>query len=390
LLPQHKNEVLVKKKSIAALLASLVVAVGLLAAACGGLPGNAVAKVGDVYIDKALFDSQLANFASQYGISQASDPATYQSLSESVLESLVATELAVQKASSLGVSVTDAEIQANIDSIISDYYSGDQTALATALASESMTMDDLKKQIKEYLLVGKVRDQVIKDVTTPSDEEIATYYEANKADYLTDPSVDARHILVAVNGSVVKSTPSTTTTTTATAEATGSTTTTASTTTTTLSDLAWARALATAAQIRADLLSGGSWSRLASRYSADLDTKNNGGSLGTVTQGSLTDTLGAEFDSALFSLGLDQISEPLKTANGYEIIQVTKITEPRQKTLEEAKADVSAVLLTDAQDAAWQAFLDGAKKEIKVVYRDDLKPAPTTTIGGETSTTTTP
>jgi foldase protein PrsA len=348
-----------------------------------------------VLIPEAQYTSQLESYASQYGVSQSSDPESYKLLAANVLDSLVTTELAVQKASSLGITVTDAEIQAKIDSIVNDYYSGDQSALVTDLAKQKMTLDDLKKQVSGYLIYGLVRDKVTKDVAAATDEQISAYYDENKSSYLTDQTVDARHILIGVNNATVRSAAPTTTTTTLPAESTESTTTTASTTTTTLPDVVWARALATAAQLRTQLLEGGSWSQLAARYSDDADTKNKGGSLGTVSQGALVDSLGQEFDTELFSLEVNKISEPIKTAHGYEIIQVTKITEPRQKTLEEAKAEIAAALLTQGQDAAWQKFIDQAKRDIKVVYRDDVRPAattttvaPTTTIASPTATTT--
>jgi foldase protein PrsA len=386
--------VLVNKKSIAALLVLAMVTVGGLVAGCGGLPSSAVAKVGKVLIDNTKFTAQVKDYATQYGISLETDPESYRLLAAGVLDSLVITELAVQKASTLGISVTDAEIQSRIATIVTDYYGGDQAALVTDLSTQSLTMDDLKKQVSDYLLSGLVRDQVVKDVAAPSDEQIAAYYETNKADYLTDQTIEARHILVAVGDRVIRGNPSPTTTESTTATTTP-TDTSASTTTTGFSDLAWAKALATAAQIRAELLAGGNWSRLAAKYSADKPTKSSGGNLGTVLQGSLVDSLGQEFEDSLFALGANQISEPVKTANGYEVIQVTKITEARQKTLDEAKAEVTAAMLAEAQDKVWQAFVEKAKLEIGVTYREDMKPtttttqAPTTTTLAPATTTTT-
>jgi foldase protein PrsA len=375
----------VNRRTIAILLALAVLTSGVVAVGCGGLPGTAVAKVGEVLIPDAKYTSQLETFASQYGLSKDTDPENYKALADNVLESLVATELAVQKAASLGITVADADIQAQIDSIINDYYSGDESALVTDLASESMTMDDLKKQVSDYIVYGLVRDKITKDIAAASEAQITAYYNENKASYLTDQTVEARHILVTVSGATVRS-AATTTTTTVSTDSTETTDTTASTTTTTLSELAWAKALATAAQVRAELLAGGDWSRLAAAYSDDADTKNKGGALGTVSQGALIDSLGQEVDTELFSLDLNQISEPIITANGYEIVQVTKITDPRQKTLEEARADIAAVLLSQAQEGAWQEFIKQAKLDIKVVYRSDVKPAVTTTVAPTTTT----
>ena len=116
------------RRTIAVLLALAIVIIGAVAAGCGGLPDNAVAKVGEVLIPDAKYTSQLESFASQYGLSQETDPENYKALADNVLESLVTTELAVQKAASLGITVTEADIQAQIDSIVTDYYSGDRVS----------------------------------------------------------------------------------------------------------------------------------------------------------------------------------------------------------------------------------------------------------------------
>ncbi len=361
------------RRTAAGLITSAVLALTLLTAGCGGLPDNAPAKVGDVLIDNARFLSQVESFASQYGVDQASDPESYASLAADVLDSMITTELAAQKALELGIPITDAEVQERIDAIVNDYYDGDKSALVDDLATESMTLDDLGKQVRDFLLVGKVRDEVTKDVTTPSEDEIAAYYDENKSNYLTAETIDARHILVATNDGFERGASSDTAVTSDTAD-------TSTTSTTEYSELAWARALATAAQVRAALLDGGSWSRLAAKYSDDQQTKDSGGDLGTVSQGDLIEAFGEDFDNALFSLQLDQISEPIMTANGYHIIQVTKANEPRQQTLEEARETISTLLLGNAQEKLWRTFIDQAKAGTKIVYREDLRPTTTTTV----------
>ncbi len=88
--------------------------------------------------------------------------------------------------------------------------------------------------------------------------------------------------------------------------------------------------------------------------------------------------MGQEFDNALYSLDVDQVSEPIKTEHGYELIQVTKITDPQQKTLEQASNDIALILKSMAEDEAWTAFIDAAELEIGVVYREQYKPTTTT------------
>ena len=132
-----------------------------------------------------------------------------------------------------------------------------------------------RKETRESLLTQKVRDEVTKDVASASDQEVEAYFEENKNGFITEPTLEARLILVAVEGRPAERrhrdhrggvrydpTPGLTTTT-----ATGP------------SDIDWARALATASQVRLELLTGGDWTRLARQYSADEATKYSGGEL---------------------------------------------------------------------------------------------------------------
>ena len=101
----------------------------------------------------------------------------------------------------------------------------------------------------------------------------------------------------------------------------------------------------------------------------------------------------ASFEEVAFSLGLDEISEPVQTPYGYEIIQVTSITEGGQKTLDEVKAEIESTLLSQARDEAWNAWVEAQKTEVGVIYREDLplpsSPSTTSTTVPPGSTTTT-
>ena len=254
-----------------------------------------------------------------------------------------------------------------IDSIVADYSTVINRPSKRDLQLDSMTMDDLRTQVSDYLFTSKMQEKIVQGVPSPTQEEVAAYYEENQTGYLTERSVEARHILVAVGDRVISGD--------------------ATTTTTDFSDTEWAQALATAAQVRVQLLTGGSWSLLAAQYSDYGPTKNDGGYLGTVSQGDLVAKLGQEFENVLFTLDLDRISEPVKTADGYHLIQVTKVNEPRQKTLEEAQADITASLVSQGQAQAWLTWIESAKLEVGVIYRDDMRPTTTTVQPATTSTT---
>jgi len=69
--------------------------------------------------------------------------------------------------------------------------------------------------------------------------------------------------------------------------------------------------------LREAINNGADFSELAKLYTQDPGSKNRGGDLGFTRRGSLV----TEFEEAAFTLDLGEISEPVKTAFGYHIIQ---------------------------------------------------------------------
>ena len=94
--------------------------------------------------------------------------------------------------------------------------------------------------------------------------------------------------------------------------------------------------LAKAKELVAELKIGGDFVALAKENSQDPGSASNGGSLGWVERGQMV----PEFEQATFDLGIDEISEPIKSQFGYHIIQVQKIQTPEQQKFEEVRLDL--------------------------------------------------
>jgi foldase protein PrsA len=365
-----------KRVVIAFLLLVLVAAAGAVAGCGGGLPSDAVAKVGNTPILKADFDKRVQDFAVQYTVTpKEEDPQGWAQFESDVLEYLITYELAAQKAVELKLTVTDAEVQTEIDTIVASYYGGDQAAFEADIATNNLTVDLLKASYKESMLMQKVYEKITEGVTTVPDADIQAYYDANKATYFVDETRATRHILITPGGSATNPVTTTTTAPWGTSTTLSTTTTSESTTTTgEPTEADWSAALATAQEVRAKLEAGGDWTALAAQYSDDPSSKDTGGELGEVSKGDMV----PEFEASVFSLKLNEISQPIKTTYGYHIIEVTAITEAKQSTLEEVKEGITSELLAGLKKEAWQ----------KWVYQEGMEPTTTTTTAaGETTTT---
>jgi parvulin-like peptidyl-prolyl isomerase len=126
-------------------------------------------------------------------------------------------------------------------------------------------------------------------------------------------------------------------------------------------DMVWARHIlvadqATADEVEKELKAGGDWNTLAAKYSTDTSNNTTGGDLGWFTKG----TMVKEFEAAAWSMKVGAISDPVKSDYGYHIIEVLG-HEKRQLTSDE---------MTTAQQNAYNQFITDAKTALGVTKYD--------------------
>jgi len=117
------------------------------------------------------------------------------------------------------------------------------------------------------------------------------------------------------------------------------------------------------AQHRADdllkqLKGGAKFEDVAKKYSEDPGSSNVGGSLGWIGKGQMT----AEFEKAAFSLPKGQISDVVKTLDGFHIIRVDDKQEAHVKPLDEVKALIEPILKHQKATQAAQKMADALLK----------------------------
>ncbi len=96
--------------------------------------------------------------------------------------------------------------------------------------------------------------------------------------------------------------------------------------------------IAEAQALRARLDAGESFAELAREYSEDPGSSAQGGSLGSFARGVMV----PEFEEAAFSLGVGEISQPVRSDFGIHLIRVDEITAERGKTYDEVRDQLEA------------------------------------------------
>lgn len=95
---------------------------------------------------------------------------------QQALDNLITQDLISQEAKNKGISVTDAEVQEEVDKI-KTMVEAQGTTLESALAFQGQTIDDLK----ETLYLKRKVEKLLGDDIAVSDDEISKYYDDNKS-----------------------------------------------------------------------------------------------------------------------------------------------------------------------------------------------------------------
>lgn len=128
-----------------------------------------------------LLEMQKEMYENQYGFNFEDEQAKTMIpiIEEITLEQLIAQELIFSQAETLGVSVSEEEVNDRITSIKGQFEDEDQ--YEEALKNDGITEEELALSIKENLVFSKLIEQEI-DLTenTVSEEEVLAYYEDYK------------------------------------------------------------------------------------------------------------------------------------------------------------------------------------------------------------------
>ncbi|WDH99595.1 peptidylprolyl isomerase [Paenibacillus urinalis] len=210
---------------------------------------------------------------------------------QATLENMITMELVDQAATDANVTVTEEDVNAELETLKTQY--GGEEAFNSALAQSGMTLDALKKNMDLQVKMRKI----LEPQTEVTDEQISTYYEENKASFATPEQVKASHILVETKEE--------------------------------------------ADAIKKELDGGADFATLAKEKSTDTASAANGGDLGFFGEADMVEP----FSKAAFSMEINEISDPVQSDYGYHIIMKTDHKEATNPTLEDKKEEIRTILV---------------------------------------------
>ena len=177
---------------------------------------------------------------------------------------------------------------------------------------------DLAK-VKDEMLANFAIEKTLSTVKV-EDADLKKYYDEHKAEFVSEESVTASHILV---DSEEK-----------------------------------------AKEILADIKAGKISFADAAKKESSCPSKERGGDLGRFGKGQMV----PEFDVAVFAMEEGEISEPVKTQFGYHLINLTAKHPAEELAFSEVRDQINRKVLTDKQQAAYASKLN----QLKILFPVDM------------------
>jgi parvulin-like peptidyl-prolyl isomerase len=204
------------------------------------------------------------------------------------LNQLIEQELLYQEAKREKIKAKKSEIEEELKKIKNRY--PDEKSFNEDIKRNGLTVNEIKKGLERYLLITKImktKEKEIDEKVVIKDEDLLPYYEKNKDKFILPEQIRIRQILVSVDPGA--------------------------------GDQEWKEAEKRAGEISGKAIKGDDFAKLASEFSDDKDTRENGGDVGLMHKGQMPMP---EIEEFAFSIKVGDISQPVRTIYGYLVIKV--------------------------------------------------------------------
>ena len=326
-------------------LTATAVILGALAASPGiraEILEQVLVKVNGEIITKTEFEArQVAELRNRPELSNASSasPELQKAVAEitpDLILSLVDELLLVQRGRESGYALGDQQFAQILENIKTSNNLQDETKFQEALKQEGLTMADLRRNLERQMLVQQVQRAEILDKVSITDEEARTYYDAHRQEFTSPAEVTLREILLEVP------------------------------TTDRGVNVAQDDAVREQAiEIRKRLLGGEPFPRLAGEYSVAA-SKANGGLIGPLNN----DELATALRDLLGRMQVGDITEPIRTQRGYQILKLESQTDAKLRSFEEARGDIGNRIGEQKLRGEREKYLDRLRAQATITWRN--------------------
>lgn len=314
---------------------------------------------GDIFTQTELEDRQTAAIRARLGVDlkadavkndaelkKALDEVTPQLLVDAVDELLL-----IQMGKEKGYHLSDEQFKGWLDNLRKEQNLTDDQKFQAALKQEGMTLEDLRKNVEKQFLVSQVQRDEVGSKLTITEEEARQYYLTHKNEFMEPATVTLREILIGVPPTS-KGGQST------------------------ISVAAQDEAEQRAAALRARILAGEDFAKVAAEASTS-PSKANGGLIGPINLAEVSTSL----QEMIAKMKPGDITPPVRTNGGVQILKLETIKPAAVPPFENVR-DLVADKVHDARQRTevrkfmakvrGQALIEWKNDELKKLYEKQV------------------
>ena len=295
-----------------------------------------VALVNGDMITLSELERQVVVQAERLGVPD--DPEIRTAFREQVLTGMVDNALILQVAEQRGLRVPDRYFDEWKEQTIKEMNLPDEAEFVRQVELQGTTMEELKKQFLEGVLIQEIRRQDIEERVRISQPEVEQRYRENVDEFIRRPQIRLRELVVHVTEAGEED----------------------------------ARSRLAEAQ---DLIRSGNEFGEVAKVRSESASAESGGDLGLFELTELDDS----FREVVAGLEAGQVSEPIRIGDSFYLLEVVERTEESTIPLDEVQNQIADSLHTEKMEAEMRNFVRKLRENAIVHIRLE-----------ETTTTTTP
>jgi peptidyl-prolyl cis-trans isomerase SurA len=289
-----------------------------------------IARVNDQVItnaDLSRAQSQLAQEARQQNWSFEQTDKSQKNL----LRDLIDQQLLLSKGKQLGIT-GDTELIKRLDDIRKQNHLASMDDLEKAVEQQGTSYEDFKANIRNNIITQQVMRQEVGSKVNISEADVRKYYEDHKDSFAQPESIHLNEIMIPTPENA------------------------------TASELTAAETKAN--EVESKLKAGASFTDMAKKYSGG-PTAQEGGDLGEFKRGALAKVL----EDQTFDLPINGYTQPIRTRQGYIILQVTAHNPGGVPPLQKVEPRIEETLYMQKIDPAVRQYLTKLRTEAYIDIR---------------------
>ncbi len=243
----------------------------------------------------------------------------------------------LQRGKDLGYKLSDEQFAQVVSQIRKDNKLDTDEAFMAALKQEGMTMADLRRSLERQMIISRVQSQEVMQKVGISEEEALAYHAAHRSEFLKPATVTLREIQLNVAAS---------------AEG--------------VSAAADQETRARLEEIRTRVKGGEAFEKIAAELS-DSPSRANGGLIGPLTMTELAPAL----QKLLSGMKPGDISEPLRTPKGYQLLKLETMTPEEVQPPEQVRDQIAEKLFEAKRGVELRKYLAKMRKEAIIEWKND-------------------